>query len=271
MGCMWCHNPEGQSINSEFIFRPDLCIDCLACIQQCEQEAISAQNGSVKTDRSKCILCSSCIEVCYSGAREIIGKEMTVAEVITEIKKDIQFYDESGGGVTFSGGEPLSQPGFLKAMLIECKQLGIHSAIETCGFVPWSSLEEISEHTDLFLYDLKTLDNKTHQAYTGVSNEIILDNISRLSELGNQIIIRVPLIPGVNDHPESLHEFGEFVSSLPQVYQLDLLPYHNAGIEKYKRLNRPYHLNDVQSASKEHLDSLAEYLSAFGINVNVGA
>ncbi|MCJ7625917.1 MAG: radical SAM protein, partial [Anaerolineaceae bacterium] len=153
---------------------------------------------------------------------------------------------------------------------IECKQFGIHTAIETCGFAPWRSLKEISEYTDLFLYDLKALDDKIHQEYTGVSNEIILDNIRKLSKHGCQIIIRVPLIPGVNDHPESLVELGEFVSSLPHVYQLDLLPYHNSGIEKYKRLNRSYHLSDIQRASQEHLDSLAEYLSAYGINVNAG-
>ena len=270
MGCLWCHNPEGQSTHPEFIFHPDLCIGCLACIQKCEQEAISVQNSSVETDLSRCILCSSCIEVCFSGAREIVGKEMTVSEIIAEVQKDIPFYDESGGGVTFSGGEPLSQPGFLKAMLIECKRLGIHTAIETCGFTPWSSLDSIRDHVDLFLYDLKSMDDKIHQEYTGVSNEIILDNIRKLSQLGHQIIIRVPVIPGVNDHPDSLCEFGEFVSSLPHVYRLDLLPYHNTGIEKYNRLNRPYQLNDVQRISDKHMDSLAEYLSAFGINVNIG-
>lgn len=224
----------------------------------------------MSTDREKCTLCGDCVEVCYAEAREIAGREMTVAQVMAEIEQDIPFYDESGGGVTFSGGEPLSQPDFLLALLQACREKEIHTAVDTCGFAPWEILDGIRGYVDLFLYDLKLMDEARHRQFTGVSNELILGNLQALSRRGHHIILRVPIIPGINDDLENIRQIGAFAAALPRLNRVDILPYHRAGAEKYHRLNKVYGLPETHPPSDQSLAEIAHILEELGLSVKIG-
>jgi pyruvate formate lyase activating enzyme len=216
------------------------------------------------------MVCGDCAQVCQAEAREIVGRRVTVAEVMAEVEKDIVFYDESGGGVTFSGGEPLMQPDFLCALLQSCKEKEIHAAVDTSGLAAWKTLRQISQDVDLFLYDLKLMDDEKHRRFTGVSNELILSNLRALASQGSAITVRVPIIPGVNDDDENISRLGEFVASLPHVPFVSILPYHKAGADKYVRLNKTYALPQTQSPSDERMAEIATLLQGFGISVKVG-
>lgn len=268
--CQWCHNPESQFLRPELMLRPNLCIACETCLSVCPQGAIAIVDGLVTTDRTKCKLCGDCVEVCTAEARAIVGREMTAGEVMAEIEKDVPFFDESGGGVTFSGGEALLQPDFLLELLQSCKEKGLHTALDTSGFASWKIVDRVRPYVDLFLYDLKALDDQVHRKYTGVSNRLILSNLRRLSELGQAIVLRMPLIPGVNDSPESIAAIGEFAASLPNIIHLEILPYHLAGVEKYRRLEKDYALAGMVPPSQEKLDAVAEALRGYRLNIQVG-
>jgi pyruvate formate lyase activating enzyme len=208
--------------------------------------------------------------VCPSDALSIAGKQMTVKEILEEIEKDRTFYEESRGGVTFSGGEPLMQPDFLNALLKECKERAIHTAVNTCGFAQYEIIDRIRDKVDLFLYDIKTMDNRKHRKYTGASNEQILKNLKKLAESGSSIVISFPIIPGINDDDKNVTRTAEFISSLPNIQQVNLLPYHRAGIEKYKNLGKPYKLDKIQPPSNQRVKSVKEKMEAFGIRVGIG-
>jgi len=196
---------------------------------------------------------------------------VTAAHILAAVEKDIPFYDESGGGVTISGGEPLMQPDFLRALLRGCKERDIHTAVDTCGLANWETVRRIAEYTDLFLYDLKLMDGEKHRLFTGVSNELILSNLEALAEITSQaIIVRVPIVPGVNDDDDNVRHIGRFVASLPRPLPISLLPYHRVGVNKYGRLNRPYALQDTQSPSDERIAEIAAILQAFGLKVGSG-
>jgi pyruvate formate lyase activating enzyme len=270
LSCRWCHNPEGQAPEPELILRVDRCVGCGACLEICTQGAISMDDAVAVTDREKCIVCGACVEVCCSEAREIAGREVTVAQVTAEIERDIAFYDESGGGVTFSGGEPLLQPEFLRALLRACKEKEIHTAVDTCGFSSWETLDNIRELVDVFLYDLKLMDETKHKRFTTVSNELSLRNLQAVSQLGHNILLRVPIIPGINDDDENMHETGVFAAALPSLDRVDLLPYHHTGVEKYNRFNRLYALPEARPPSDERMDELAETLRGFGLQARIG-
>jgi pyruvate formate lyase activating enzyme len=270
LSCWWCHNPESQALESEVIFRAYRCIRCGACLSVCVQGAISWDGDAVSTDREKCTHCGACAQVCYSEAREAVGREMTVAQVMAEIEGDVAFYDESSGGVTFSGGEPLWQAGFLLALLQACQAKEIHAALDTCGFAPWETLDAIREHVDLFLYDLKLMDGAKHRDFTGVSNELILKNLQALSQRGHDIVLRVPIIPGINDDDANIRQTGAFAAALPHLSRVDLLPYHHTGVDKYNRLDRAYGLPETRPPSSERLASIAQTLRGFGLQVKVG-
>ncbi len=268
--CRWCHNPEGLAPRPELMLHTNRCIHCGACLEVCPHGAISHTGELISTDAERCVGCGACVAVCYAEARRIVGREMTPAQVMAEIEQDAPFYDESGGGATFSGGEPLLQWEFLLELLRACKARGIHTAVDTCGFAPWEALDTIREYVDLFLYDLKLINAARHRQFTGVSNAPILRNLQMLAQRGSALILRLPLIPGVNDAAEDLHRWGEFVAALPHILQVDILPYHRLGAEKYERLNRPYGLPELRPPSAERLAEVAQILAAFGLNVNIG-
>ena len=268
--CWWCHNPESQSPAQELLLRPNLCIGCGACLDVCPQGAISKNGRGIVTDLEACSACGACVDVCYSDARVLVGKTWSVAEVLAAVERDRPFYDQSGGGVTFSGGEPLMQPAFLLALLQACKERGLHTTVDTCGFAAKEVFADIADYVDLFLYDLKVMDDARHKDVTGVSNRLILDNLRMLSQSGHDLVLRVPIIPGVNDDRENLEHLGQFIASLPHLNRVDILAYHQTGMEKYQRLHRSYRLSETNPPSEARMDEIAAYLSTFGLSVKVG-
>lgn len=268
LSCWWCQNPESQLSGQEMIFWGDRCIGCGACSTICPSGAIQIKNGIPITEKEKCILCGKCIEKCPAIAREIIGEKLTAEEVIKEIEKDLVFYEESGGGVTFSGGEPLGQSEFLEGLLNGCREKKIHTAVDTSGYISWEILNKMIPKVDLFLYDLKLMDNERHKKYTGVSNELILENLKKLSSAHNNIFVRFPVIPGINDDYQNIRKLGEFLSSL-EITQVNLLSYHYIGKDKYRRLGSAYKLAATQPPSKEKLSEVSAILRKFNLNVKL--
>jgi len=270
MRCRWCHNPESHRLEPELMFRPDRCIGCQSCLTVCTQKAISLNDDVITHQKEKCIQCGRCADVCNAQAREMVGRESTVEEVMTEIEKDLPFYVQSGGGVTFSGGEPLLQKDFLSALLHSCKARGIHTAVDTCGYADWKDIDSIRNQTDLFLYDLKLVDDVLHRKHTGVTNKNILRNLQKLSDGGQDIIIRVPIVPGITDTKENIHHIGELTMRLSHLRRLDILPYFHIAAEKYQRLHRVYDLTETRPPSAERMSQIADLLRDFGLKVHIG-
>jgi len=268
LNCWWCHNPESQSFIPELIFWEYKCIHCETCFKICPSGAIKMKEGIPVTDRDICTLCGKCVNQCPTQAREMIGRKMTAREVMKEIEKDIMFYRESGGGVTFSGGEPLSQDDFLEELLHCCKDREIHTTLDTSGYATWQVLDKIRDRVDLFLYDVKIMDNKKHKKYTGVSNKIILENLKKLSLLNENIFVRIPVIPGINDDEQNIKSIGEFLSPL-KIKQVELLPYHNIGSEKYKRLGKIYQMKNTPAPSGKKLTEISNILKGFNLNIEL--
>lgn len=249
----------------------DRCAECGTCLEVCPSGAIFRnRHGEVVTDAQRCTQCGTCIERCAYAAREMIGQTFTVGEVMEVIERDRLFYDESGGGVTFSGGEPLYQPRFLLALLEACGESEIHRTVDTTGFVAPPILARIHAHVDLFLYDLKLMDEARHRHYTGVSNALILSNLRWLSGEGHSLVIRTPLISGINDDHDNAVRMGEFVASLHGPPQIDLLPYHAIGSDKYSRLTEMQEAPSLQTPSPEKVEEIASLLRGFDIRVTVG-
>jgi pyruvate formate lyase activating enzyme len=270
LSCAWCHNPEGQAVGHEAMLRPDRCIRCGACVDACGHGAIRWSDGGPTTDRSRCTACGDCTAVCYAEARERVGREMTADDVLAEVARDAQFYEESGGGVTLSGGEPLLQGAFAAALLRGAKARGFHTALDTCGFAPWEGFARLRGSVDLFLYDLKLMDDARHRRFTGVSNAPILENLRALSGHGHRIVLRVPVIPGINDDPGNLDALARFAAGLPHLAGVDLLPYHHIGTDKYARLDRAYPLPDTVAPSAGRLADIARRLAGHGLHVSGG-
>ncbi len=271
LNCPWCHNPEGKAREQELMWWKERCIGCRDCQTACSKDAISFPDDLLILDKAKCDLCGACVDACHSDALKLAGRKMSVAQVMKEIEKDMAFYDESGGGVSLSGGEPLLQPDFSSSLLKACKEIGIHTAVDTCGHVGSEVLARICEHTDLFLYDLKVINDEKHMKFTGVSNQLILENLKKLSDSGQKVVARFPLVPGVNDDEKDILELGELVSSLNNVKELSILPYHKAGVEKSRRLGRPADSSFVNySPSTERLKEIEEILKGFGLQVQIG-
>jgi pyruvate formate lyase activating enzyme len=264
--CRWCHNPEGRAYHPELIFRPARCILCDDCLRVCPNEAVTRQGDTIQIDRMLCKVSGECAAVCNAEALQVVGREMTVQRVITEIEDDTVFYEQSGGGVTFTGGEPVAQPRFLLGLLSACCDRGIPTAVDTSGYTPWHVLDEIRPLVDLFLYDMKLMDESRHRQWTGVSNEMILSNLRKLSGLGHNIIIRIPLIPGINDDEENLRQTGVFLAHLPNIPPVELLPYHNIAEGKYAGLGQEYGL-EIRPPDTEQMDKYAAILGKYGIGV----
>ncbi|MBI5958822.1 MAG: glycyl-radical enzyme activating protein [Chloroflexi bacterium] len=263
MRCAGCYVPESQASIREMMVRSDLCMDCAACLAGCKPQALTWNGEKIVFNRAKCNRCGACISLCDTGARKMVGRELSAAEILAEIEKDA----ESGGSVTFSGGEPLQQADFLHELLSMCKARGIHTAVDTCGYASWEVFDRIRPQVDLFLYDLKLMDDARHKDYTGVSNRRVLDNLQKLSEREPTIIVRLLIIPGVNDDQHNIHQTARYIATLPHRPRVDLLAYHRTGIEKYEQLGRAIPLADLQPPSESHLEEIAQTLRSFGLTV----
>ena len=229
LSCVWCQNPESISQKAHIVFHASRCIDCGACIEACPVGQL---------DTSECLRCGACVDVCCTVAREVLGKMVSPGQIMDSILRDRVFFEESGGGVTFSGGEPMRQIGFLKDILHLCKESNIGTAVDTCGYVPWENFDRISENTDLFLYDLKHLDSDIHKRFTGVGNKLILANLIKLAESRATIVLRIPLVGGFNDNRDFFLRATEFVNELPRYQAVDILACHDFARGKYRMLNR---------------------------------
>jgi pyruvate formate lyase activating enzyme len=270
LSCWWCHNPESQSPQPEIQYFESRCILCGDCAAACENDAIRFVADKRLWEQSRCRLCGDCAAACSTEAVQLVGYTAELAEVMREIERDIPYYDQSGGGVTFSGGEPLQQWEFLAALLERCREHEIHTAVDTSGLAAWSHFERILPYTKLFLYDLKLMDAAKHRRYTGVSNELILENLHRLAKAGANLRVRIPLIPGINDDEANLAASLDFLVSLETVRQVDLLPYHNIASDKYRRMAHNYALAELETPSDSYMRQLAERFEARGFSVTIG-
>jgi pyruvate formate lyase activating enzyme len=267
--CPWCHNPESQSSTPQILLHEGRCIQCGSCLEVCPEQDAVPERGRAGEGEAHCIRCGACVEACPSGARSLAGTEMSVREVVQELLADRVFYDQSGGGVTFSGGEPLMQLPFLRATLEACRSHGLHTAVDTCGHVPTEQLGSIVPLTDLFLYDLKLMEERRHLELTGIPNTTLLPNLRMLAELQAGLCIRVPIIPGINDDDENINAMASFVAALDGAQEVELLPYHRTGIGKFERLGRHYPLRQTEVPSNEHMTALARHFQAYGIEPTI--
>jgi len=268
--CRWCHNPESWKASPEPSFRHGRCVQCGRCEAVCQGKAITFPDGYPVTDTKKCALCGQCTTECLAAAREIIGQQMTVPEVMAEIRKDVIFYDESGGGATFSGGEPLMQPDFLLALLNRCRAEGIHTAVDTTCHAKHELMRRVAEAADLLLCDVKHMNSETHERYTGVPNSLILDNLRAMADAGRNMIIRIPVVPGFNDDDANIANTARFVQSLRTIRRIDILPYNRGGLEKSVRLTGDADLMQTRTPDEEKMARIANTLRGYGFDVKIG-
>lgn len=273
--CKWCSNPEGLERKYQVMFKEDSCIQCGKCIPVCP---VHIHYSLDKTDGHKinrdidCVGCRKCETVCPKQALSIVGSDKTISEALEIIEQDALFYQSSGGGVTLGGGEVTGQPDFATNLLMECKRMGIHTAIETCGYAKLDSLLMMAQFTDLFLYDIKHIDSDRHYELTGVRNERILDNLRELVQRGYRVKVRMPLIRGLNDDEETIRKTLEFLkpfNSYKNFQGIDLLPYHKLGINKYKQLDMEYAIKEDLSFTEEELDYIEKFITTYDLQVKV--
>jgi len=269
--CKWCSNPESMQPYPEIMVRDINCVKCFKCVESCPVGAITRVGDTREINRQTCSLCGECVKACPSGALALVGKYMNVAEVMDAIEKDRLFYLNSGGGVTFSGGEPLIQAEFVGEVFRLCKQRGIHTTLDTTGYSPWPVLKNVLGYTDLVLYDIKHLDPAEHEKGTGCGNELILDNLSKTIEMV-ATWLRIPVIPNFNDSVLYMENVAKFIAKLPrgQIEKISILPYHNWGEQKYESLGLKYAFRETLVPSEEHIHRLMEILESCGIDVSVG-
>jgi pyruvate formate lyase activating enzyme len=271
--CIWCCNPEGQAGHAELKYTENLCNSCAKCIEVCPVNAIKLagkeQGGKAVIDRKLCTNCGKCVDVCFTGALEIWGKYMTVDELFNVVRKDESFYRSSGGGVTIGGGEPTFQPQFVHEFMKKCRDNYIHTALDTTGYTPNPEANKVIEEADLLLYDVKSMDPEEHLRCTRAPLQPILDNMKRLDNLGIEIIIRMPLIPGYNAGRKNIKAAAEFLARLKHVTRVDLLPYHEFGKVKYGQLGRLY-IVQSQTPTQEYMDEAKETMEKAGLRCQIG-
>jgi pyruvate formate lyase activating enzyme len=261
--CLWCHNPESQAFGPEVVRVETRCASCGTCETVCP-------NGSPPPGSGWCTACGACVEACPTGAREMAGRETTAGEVMDDVLRDRVFFQGSGGGVTFSGGEPLAQPGFLRALLGLARGQGLHTVVDTCGFAPREELLRLVTLVDLFLFDVKLLDDARHRELTGLPTSPIVDNLRALVEAHPSVWIRVPIIPGHTDDEADVDAIAELVGGLAGVRQVSLLPYHASGSAKARRLGRSAPLELLAPPPPERMEALAGLFRERGLSVSIG-
>ncbi|HTY63128.1 MAG TPA: glycyl-radical enzyme activating protein [Acidobacteriota bacterium] len=282
--CPWCHSPESQQFCRQLSWMTIRCLGlerCGKCLGACPKGAIAPGKWiehaathekiqHIHIDRILCDNCGECAAACYPKALVICGTEYTVEELVHRLRKDLPFYEQSGGGVTISGGEPLWQPEFVLQLLQSLKECGIHTAVDTTGFAQYEIIKRILPYTDLFLYDLKHMDSEQHRIATGVPNELILENAMKIAEAGGRMQVRIPVVPDFNDSEEIIRETGLFCKSLGQaVTVIQLLPYHNLGVIKYPRIDDRKVVLEAEPPSDEQIEALKRVLESMGLPVTV--
>ena len=271
MHCAWCHNPESISGKVEKMYSPAKCIKCGTCVEACPENAIILAAEGIVTDVNRCVVCGKCADVCPTKAIEMSGKPMSAFEIMEIIEKERIFFDQSGGGVTFSGGEPLIHTKLLIELLDECGRRGIHRAVDTAGNVSTGTILEVARRTDLFLYDLKMMNAELHGKWTNMRNERLLHNLKAIAKAGANIIIRIPLIGGVNDTNENIEQTAKFVDELwGDKKEVHLLPYHNIAQNKYLKLGKSNDFEKLQEPEEETLITAIAKFAEYGIKASVG-
>ena len=267
--CLWCHNPESIDFRPEIAFYQEFCIGCKRCLEVCPNQCHQYVSGERVFQRDRCTGCGRCAEECCAEALVLKGQEYTVSEVLTEVEKDSPFYERSGGGLTLSGGEPLAQAQFCIALLKRAKQRGIHTVVDTSGYVPWKTFQEALEWTDLFLFDVKAKSRELHERLTGVENLRIRDNLQRLLECNAAVIVRIPLIPEYNDSASEMEGIAAMIAAFKMPPPVHILPYHQFAEQKYQPLGKEYSLKNCRPISPEHLQRIGRIFKERGIRVEI--
>lgn len=254
--CLWCHNPENFTKRLPVGWDEKKCIGCGNCLSVCPQQAIIPTQSGLMIKTDACVQCGQCVARCPAKARKQYGKKMTVKQVLEEIAKDLLFYHTSTGGVTLSGGEPLMQAVFAAALFEGCRDMGVHTALDTCGYASEGSFEKVLPWTDLVLYDLKQMNPESHRAMTGADLGPILHNLDVISKRRIPIWVRTPVVPGMTDAPENIVSIARLIEKIPSIQRWELLPFHRFGEEKYRHLNMPYPLIHLEPPAPQRMDAL---------------
>ncbi|MFW2365599.1 MAG: glycyl-radical enzyme activating protein [Desulforhopalus sp.] len=270
LSCQWCHNPEGIEFGLKLLNLEEKCVGCGECVDICPENALKLTPTGIIRDKDLCTLCGTCVDTCPALAHEATGWVISTDELLDELKKDLPFFEQSGGGVTISGGEPLCQPESLTALLQGCETLGIHRAVDTSGYVSTDTLLEISPHVDLFLYDLKHMDNTKHQQLTGVGNDKILHNLKVLAQTDRDIRIRIPLMSNINDDEANIRATGIFAAGCKTVQGIDILPYHPSATAKYRKLGMTYQGGNFSPTSPQGIARVTALLQEYITDVRIG-
>lgn len=265
--CVWCHNPETLTVSPELFIYLNKCTNCGICLSVCHEGAVTVKDGSVITSHKKCISCFQCVPLCMNRARSICGTDYTVDELLHILLRDRRYYEKSGGGVTFSGGEPLLQIDFIKALTAELHHEGIHVAMETSAYGSVNAMDAAIDCVDFFMIDLKHMNDECHRRFTGVSNQRILENIIRCSEKNADVLIRIPMVEGANTDLNNLEKTVEFLLTKTKYRKVELLRMHRLAEEKYHSLGREYLLDELKEPTEEKMEEYAHILAALGLDI----